>query len=132
MSQAANKRVLIAEDHQGMRDLVRRLVDMEDGLEVVGVAATGQEVLDQATALQPDAIVLDLGLPEVDGEVALPELRAQLPRAHIIVLSGQASALIQPRLKDLGADAVIEKDSAYPSWQDDLMARLRLGGHQTD
>ena len=127
MSKAGSKRVLIAEDHQGMRDLVHRLVDLEDGLEVVGVAATGQEVLDQAASLSPDAIVLDLGLPQIDGEVALRELRSKLPDAHIIVLSGQASALIQPRLLEEGADAVIEKDSAYPSWQEDLMARLRLG-----
>ncbi|MHB1855503.1 MAG: response regulator [Acidimicrobiales bacterium] len=127
MSKSGSKRVLIAEDHQGMRDLVRRLVDLEDGLEVVGVASNGQEVLDQAAALSPDAIVLDLGLPEIDGEVALRELRLRLPDAHIIVLSGQASALIQPRLLEEGADAVIEKDSAYPSWQEDLMARLRLG-----
>ncbi|HUZ44025.1 MAG TPA: response regulator transcription factor [Acidimicrobiales bacterium] len=127
MSKAGSRRVLIAEDHQGMRDLVHRLVDLEDGLEVVGVAANGQEVLDQAASLSPDAIVLDLGLPQIDGEVALRELRSKLPDAHIIVLSGQASALIQPRLLEEGADAVIEKDSAYPSWQEDLLARLRLG-----
>ena len=127
MSKSGLRRVLIAEDHQGMRDLVHRLVDLEDGLEVVGVASNGQEVLDQAASLSPDAIVLDLGLPQIDGEVALRELRSKLPDAHIIVLSGQASALIQPRLLEEGADAVIEKDSAYPSWQEDLMARLRLG-----
>lgn len=127
MSKAGARRVLVAEDHQGMRDLVRRLVDLEDGLEVVGTAANGQEVLDQAKALTPDAIVLDLGMPEIDGEVALRQLRAELPDAQIVVLSGQASALIQPRLMQEGADAVIEKDSAYPSWQEDLMARLRMG-----
>ncbi|MHB1444527.1 MAG: response regulator [Acidimicrobiales bacterium] len=127
MSKAVSRRVLIAEDHQGMRDLVHRLVDLEDGLEVVGVATNGQEVLDQAASLSPDAVVLDLGLPQIDGEVALRELRSKLPDAHIIVLSGQASAIIQPRLLEEGADAVIEKDSAYPSWQEDLMARLRLG-----
>jgi DNA-binding NarL/FixJ family response regulator len=128
MSQpGANKRVLIAEDQRGMRDLVRRLVDLEDGLEAAGVASNGREVLDLAAELRPDAIVLDLGLPEVDGEVALQELRATLPDAQIIVLSGQASALIQPRLLANGADAVIEKDSAYPSWEKDLLARLRHG-----
>lgn len=110
-----------------MRDLIRRLVDLEDDLEVVGAAENGQQVLDQADTLSPDAIVLDLGLPEVDGEVALKQLRSKLPDAQIIVLSGQASAIVQPRLLQSGADAVIEKDSSYPSWQEDLMARLRLG-----
>jgi DNA-binding NarL/FixJ family response regulator len=127
MSKAGARRVLVAEDHQGMRDLVRRLIDLEDGLQVVGTAVNGQEVLDQAKTLSPDAIVLDLGMPEIDGEVALRQLRAELPEVQIVVLSGQASALVQPRLMQEGADAVIEKDSAYPSWQEDLMARLRLG-----
>lgn len=121
------RRVLIAEDQRGMRDLVRRLVELEDGLEVAGVASDGREVLEMAHTLRPDAVVLDLGLPEIDGEVALRQLRSSLPDAHIVILSGQASALIQPRLLEEGADAVIEKDSAYPSWEKDLLARLRLG-----
>jgi DNA-binding NarL/FixJ family response regulator len=118
------RRVLIAEDQQGMRNLVRWLVELEDGLEVVGEATSGQEVIDQAHSLRPDAIVLDLGLPEVDGEVALAELRSELPETKIVVLSGQASALIQPRLRELGADAVVEKDSASPQWQAQLLAEL--------
>jgi two-component system chemotaxis response regulator CheB len=107
-----------------MRDLVRRLVEIEPSLDVAGVASTGQEVLDLAERERPDAIVLDLGLPEVDGEVALAQLRQTLPDALIIVLSGQASALIQPRLLKAGADAVVEKDSVYPPWHEDLISRL--------
>lgn len=129
MEQATTtRRVLIAEDQKGMRSLVRWLVDLEDGLEVVGEATTGQEALDRARDLRPDAIVLDLGLPDVDGEMALPHLRSELPGARIVVLSGQASALIQPRLRQLGADAVVEKDSASPLWQAELVAELRTGG----
>lgn len=128
MAQAGTaRRVLIAEDQQGMRHLVRWLVELEDGLEVVGEAATGQEVLDRAHSLRPDAIVLDLGLPDVDGEVALPRLREDLPESKIVVLSGQASALIQPRLRALGADAVVEKDSASPQWQAQLLGELKVG-----
>lgn len=126
MEQATTtRRVLVAEDQKGMRSLVRWLVDLEDGLEVVGEATTGQEALDRAGDLRPDAIVLDLGLPDVDGEAALPRLRSELPEARIVVLSGQASALIQPRLRQLGADAVVEKDSASPLWQAELVAELR-------
>ena len=117
-------RVLIAEDQRGMRNLVRWLVELEEGLEVAGEAATGREALDRARQLRPDAVVLDLGLPDVDGEVALPQLRSDLPSARIVVLSGQASALIQPRIKALGADAVVEKDSASPQWQAQLLAEL--------
>lgn len=124
MESMGTRRVLIAEDQRGMRNLVRWLVDLEDGLEVAGEAATGREALERARQLQPDAVVLDLGLPEVDGEVVLPQLRSDLPSARIVVLSGQASALIQPRIKALGADAVVEKDSATPQWQAQLLAEL--------
>lgn len=124
MAQATARRVFIAEDQRGMRHLVRWLVELEDGLEVVGEAATGREALDGADRLRPDAVVLDLGLPDVDGEAVLPKLRTGLPDATIVVLSGQASALIQPRIRALGADAVVEKDSASPQWQANLLAEL--------
>ena len=124
MDQGTDRRVFIAEDQRGMRHLVRWLVDLEDGLEVVGEAATGREALDRADQLRPDAIVLDLGLPDVDGEAVLPKLRSEFPDATIVVLSGQASALIQPRIRALGADAVVEKDSASPQWQANLLAEL--------
>lgn len=120
----ATRRVLIAEDQQGMRNLVRWLVELEDGLEVAGEATSGREAIERAQSIRPDAIVLDLGLPEVDGEVALAQLRSELPDAKIVVLSGQASALIQPRLRQLGADAVVEKDSASPQWQAQLLGEL--------
>jgi len=67
---------------------------------------------------------------EEDHEKAFtPEVRDTSTRDFdwLVVLSGQASALVQPRLMQEGADAVIEKDSAYPSWQEDLLARLRMG-----
>lgn len=125
------KRVLIAEDQTGMRGLVRWLVDLEDDLTVAAEATTGQEALEAAVAVRPDAVVLDLGLPVIDGEDVLPALRAQLPAARIVVLSGQASAIIQPRLIELGADAVVEKDSAAPGWQTELLAQLRLAHSPT-
>jgi DNA-binding NarL/FixJ family response regulator len=116
------KRVLVAEDQRGMRDLVHRMVDFEDGFEVVAEASTGQEVLDRAAAMHPDVVILDLGMPIVDGEVVLQRLREMDPSMKILVLSGQASAIIQPRLAQLGADAVIEKGAAH--WDADLMSHL--------
>ncbi|HZU72403.1 MAG TPA: response regulator transcription factor [Acidimicrobiales bacterium] len=119
-----SRTVLVAEDQTGMRTLVHRLIDFEDGFEVVAEATTGQEVLDKAAALRPDVVVLDLGMPVVDGEVVLAQLRAMDRFMMIVVLSGQASAIIQPRLTSLGADAVIEKGAA--NWEADLMSHLRV------
>ena len=121
----AAKRVVIAEDQTGMRGLVRELIDEETDLQVVGLAATGEEVLERVTKERPDAVVLDLGLPVLDGELVLGWLTGSDERPRIVVLSGQASALIAPRLIEAGADAVVEK--GVRGWERELLAQLRGG-----
>jgi DNA-binding NarL/FixJ family response regulator len=71
--------VVVAEDQQSVRNLLRDLLDLEEGLEVVGTAADGAEAMRCADELHPDAIVLDLSMPVMDGETALPELAESCP-----------------------------------------------------
>lgn len=118
-----SKTVMIAEDRQGMRKLIRLVVDHENDLEVVAEAADGEEALILANELHPTAVVLDLGLPIVDGEVVLDRLHHRFPETKIIVLSGQASALIQGRVLRHGAAAVVEKGGS--DWESTLVAHLR-------
>lgn len=120
---ASARRVLIAEDQTGMRGLVRQLVNDEQGLQVVGEATTGQEVLDLAQSAQPDVVVLDLGLPVLDGEVVLDQLKSSYPGVRVVVLSGQASAIIEQRLRQRGAAAVVEK--GVPGWENGLLAEVK-------
>jgi DNA-binding NarL/FixJ family response regulator len=122
----ATRRVLIGEDQRGMRGLVHQLLDDQDGIEVVAEAATGQEVLERFVSTQPDVVVLDLGMPVIDGEMVLRTLRATRPETRIVVLSGQASAIIRPRLLDEGADAVVEKGLEH--WEAALVAEVRRKG----
>ena len=117
------RRVVIAEDQQGMRGLVRRLLDDEEDLEVVAERTTGPEVLERVAEDDPDVLVLDLGLPDLDGEVVLERLRQSRPEVRIVVLSGQASAIVAQGLRQRGADAVIEK--GVPSWESELLAAVR-------
>jgi DNA-binding NarL/FixJ family response regulator len=116
-------RVLVAEDHAGMRALVRLLLDDEDDMIVVGEVSDGDEVVPAASDLAPDAVVLDLALPHIDGEDSLQELRAHSDDMTIVVLSGEVSALNASRLEELGADAVLEKGTR--NWEDRLLAALR-------
>jgi len=122
----AARRVLIAEDQRGMRGLVHLLLDEQDGIEVVAEASTGQEVLERFVSTQPDVVVLDLGMPVIDGEMVLRTLRATRPETRIVVLSGQASAIIRPRLLDEGADAVVEKGVDH--WEATLITEVRGKG----
>ncbi len=80
-------RILIADDHAILRSGLRLLIDAQRGLEVVGEAGDGDEVLAQARALQPDLILLDLSMPKVDGLSVIPRLRADVPAARILILT---------------------------------------------
>jgi DNA-binding NarL/FixJ family response regulator len=115
--------VLVAEDQKGMRELVKLLLAEEEGIDVVGEATDGKEVLRQVNELHPDIVVLDLGLPELDGEVVLSELRRQDFASRVVILSGQATALTARHLLAAGAVAVVEK--GVPGWEDELVAAIR-------
>jgi DNA-binding NarL/FixJ family response regulator len=78
-------RILVADDHPIVRDGLVAVLSTQSDLEVVGEAADGRQVIEQALALQPDVILLDLEMPEVDGVQALEQLRklGQVVRAVV-------------------------------------------------
>ncbi len=79
-------RVLIVDDHPLTRSALGSLL-RANGFEVVGEAADGHEAVDAATDLQPDLVLLDLTMPELDGLSALPKLRLVAPRCEVVVLT---------------------------------------------
>src|ERR1700733_6215235 len=79
-------RVLIADDHPLTRDALAALL-VQGGFEVVGQAAGGVEAIALAEELQPDQIVLDLTMPDMDGLTALPKLRQAAPTCEVVVLT---------------------------------------------
>ena len=89
--------ILICDDNDALRELLRAVVDTGLGMRVVGEAADGNEVIAEAARLQPDVILLDLAMPNLSGLDALPELRRVAPNAQIIVFSGFASAAVAER-----------------------------------
>jgi CheY-like chemotaxis protein len=101
--------VLICDDNEMIRRLLRRIVDASLGLRVVGEAGDGDEALAEATRLQPDVIMLDLAMPKRSGLEALPELRLIAPDAQIIVFSGFASGIVAEEVIALGAAGYLEK-----------------------
>jgi len=111
-------RVLIVEDEQGLRRALAinlRARDYE-----VAVAADGAAALTEASRHPPDAVVLDLGLPDMDGTQVIEGLRGW-SRAPIIVLSARAGEHDKVLALDAGADDYVTK----PFGMDELLARLR-------
>ncbi len=82
-----NIRILLVDDHTILRAGLRLLLEAEPNLTVVGEAGSGAEALEQARTLQPDVIVLDLGLPGMSGLDVLREVRQRVPSARVLVLS---------------------------------------------
>jgi DNA-binding NarL/FixJ family response regulator len=80
-------RVLVADDHRFFRDGLRALLDSAQGLELVGEAGDGEEVVAQAAVLQPDVILMDLQLPKINGVEATRRILASQPRLNVLVLT---------------------------------------------
>lgn len=83
----AKIRVLIADDHAMVRQGLRTFLDLHDEIEVVGEAANGLEVVEQAHHLRPDVILMDLVMPKLDGVEALRQIRALNLNTQVLVLT---------------------------------------------
>jgi DNA-binding NarL/FixJ family response regulator len=80
-------RVLIADDHASFRDGLRRLLTLVPEVEVVGESATGNDTITQAAALQPDIILMDLQMPDLNGVEATRRILEMSPHIGILVLT---------------------------------------------
>ena len=104
--------LLICDDTEAIRTLLRTMIERTSDMRVVGEAADGDQVVIAATQLQPDVILLDLAMPVRSGLDALPELRQVAPQAAIIVFSGFASETVIEHALALGADRYLQKGAA--------------------
>ena len=80
------ERILIVDDHPLTRDALAALLTQQ-GFEVVGDAASGEEAIVSARTQQPDLVLLDLTMPGMDGLTALPQIRAEAPECEVVVLT---------------------------------------------
>ncbi|PZS12358.1 MAG: DNA-binding response regulator [Solirubrobacterales bacterium] len=80
-------KVLVVDDHAVVREGLRTFLALQDGIEVVGEAADGEEAVAQAQRLAPDVILMDLVMPRLDGVGAMRALRASAPESRVIVLT---------------------------------------------
>jgi DNA-binding NarL/FixJ family response regulator len=84
---AAPSRVLIADDHELSRLGLRTMLQPEADLEVVGEAATGREAVELTRRLEPDLVLMDIRMPDMDGLVATRTIKAELPRTSILIVT---------------------------------------------
>ncbi len=80
-------KVLVVDDQQLMRDGISSLLSIQDGIEVIGTAVNGQEAIEQALALTPDVILMDVRMPVMNGITATEQIRRQLPTCQVLMLT---------------------------------------------
>jgi two-component system nitrate/nitrite response regulator NarL len=105
-------RILIADDHPIFRDGLRRLLEAEPDLRVVGEAADGAEAVAMVGQLQPDILLLDLAMPRVPGMDALRELASGKQPVRTILLTASVERPQIVEALQLGARGVVLKESA--------------------
>jgi DNA-binding NarL/FixJ family response regulator len=104
-------RILVVDDHGIVREGIRALLTRQDGLEVVELAATGEQAVIIAERLKPDLIIMDLVLPVLNGIDATTQILASLPETKVIVLSACTTSEHIYRAFRAGALGYVSKDA---------------------
>jgi len=105
-------KVLLADDHAIIRDGLRRIIEEETTMKVVGEAENGVKALEAAQKAHPDLIILDISMPEMDGFDCVRYLRKLVPKTKILVLTMHDSLQYAIRTLEAGAHGFLLKDSA--------------------
>jgi len=105
-------RIVIADDHPIVRDGLKKLLLLEDDFEVVGEAGDGREVLERVQELDPDVLLLDLRMPNLDGLSALQALQQTNKRTRVIVLTASEDKNEFVQAMKLGCSGIVLKQTA--------------------
>jgi two-component system response regulator NreC len=112
LSRAAAVRVLVVEDFDPFLQLISSALGKRRDLQVIGEVSDGLEAVREAVELKPDLIIMDIGLPSLNGIEAARQIRKLAPESKIIFLSGEYSADVVQEALSLGAWGYVIKTSA--------------------
>ena len=115
-------RVLVADDHAVVRRGTIEMLTDDPGIEVVGEAANGHEVLSQVATLKPDVVLMDLSMPQMDGAAATRQLRAAHVKVGIVILSAHDDEDLVLRALQAGANGYLLKTAD----EDQILHAVRL------
>jgi pilus assembly protein CpaE len=117
-------RVLIVDDVSETRENVRKLLQFESDVDVVGVARTGKEAIQLSQELNPDVVLMDINMPDMDGIAATEAIRSRQPVVQVVILSVQGDQNYMRRAMLAGARDFLTK----PPMGDELISAIRRAG----
>jgi PAS domain S-box-containing protein len=120
-------RVLIADDHQVMRQGLNSIIEGWPEIEVVGEAENGREAVDMAGMLQPDVIIMDVSMPIMDGIEATRFIKNRFPNIRILGLTMYEDTHIHEKILEAGADAFISKGESTSRLLEAIYGRSEYG-----
>lgn len=125
MYSAQRPRVLLADDHREMLEAMRRLLGAS--CDIVGSVHTGREAISLALSTEPDVVVLDLAMPDMNGIAACRQIRERVPKARVVLLTAYSDPQVARAVFEAGAAAFVNK---YAAGED--LERAVLDGAASD
>ena len=104
--------VLLAEDHEIVREGLRKLLEAESDIEVVGEAATGRQAVVLTKKLRPDVVVMDIAMPLLNGLEATRQIRQAFPDTKVLILSAHSDDAYVEQVAELGAAGYLIKQTS--------------------
>ena len=117
-------KLLVIDDEEGVLDMIRSHFEVR-GFEV-HTASDGKEGVEACRCVLPDVILLDLKMKEMDGDEAMPLLRALVPKAKIFIVSAYQDDVMEKRIANLGVNAYFEKPVSILDLQNAIQKALQL------
>lgn len=114
-------RIVLADDHKMLRDGLRALISEQNNMDVIGEAASGQEAVQLVEKLAPDVVIIDIGMPGLNGIEATRQIMALASKPKVIGLSMHADRRYVSQMLSAGASGYVLKDNAF----DELVRAIR-------
>jgi DNA-binding NarL/FixJ family response regulator len=120
-------RILIADDHSILRQGLRLMIDGQKDMELVAEATNGREAIDMADEFQPDLIIMDIAMPDVNGIEATREIKKRHPNVKILALSMHCEKEFVKNILEAGASGYLTKTSVFDEIKDAITKVMSEG-----
>lgn len=122
-----SKSVLIADDSPFVRGFLRTYLESEAGLRVCGEAHDGLDAINKALELEPDLVVMDLSMPQMNGLEAARKLKERRPDLPIVLFTSHSNAVCNADAAEAGINAVVSKSESPHVLASQIMELLAIG-----